>query len=242
MCSARMVRPRTRASCGHLGIRVSSLGVTSPGGTAMLKRFLSLAVLLFACASSVPVGTPAAGAASGDTGWKVLRTAYVQLVTNVSDEGRPGGAGGAGGTPGHRARCAVAEPSTRFGCHAQRGLSRQRRGSRLDVRRLHHPLYANRVLRGPADAAHRHLGSAALGSYRSGAEPHSWVFIPMKGVVWQLGRQLDPHAPPWLLLGLGENLVPFAHQAESDRVGMGEVNRSDSAATGAPAPSRSPRI
>ena len=47
----------------------------------------------------------------------------------------------------------------------------------------------------------------------------------MKGVVWQLGRQLDPRAPPWLLLGLGENLVPFANHEESGRVGLGEVNR-----------------
>ena len=63
-------------------------------------------------------------------------------------------------------------------------------------------------------------------SYRAGAEPNSWVFIPMKGVVWQLGKQLDPRAPGWLLLGLGENLLPFAYHEESGRVGLGEVNGS----------------
>jgi len=191
----------------------------------MLKRLLSLAVMFTACASA-PVGTPSGGAASGVTGWKVLRTAHVQFVTNVSD---------------HDARMglevleelraialAALWPNHPLASAATLNVVCPANGVDLDwtfgvstTRYQQTAVFEDRptpriVIWGPP----------ASWSYRSGAEPHSWVFIPMKGVVWQLGRQLDPRAPPWLLLGLGENLVPFAHHEESGRVGLGEVNAS----------------
>jgi hypothetical protein len=192
----------------------------------MPKHLIWLAVLVVGCASG-PVGTPRAGAvAPEDTGWRVARTPHVQLVTNISDEDARMGVevleelraiALAALWPGHPRAAAttlnVVCPRNGVDLDWTFGVSttRYERAAVFEDRPI-----PRMVIWGPP----------VSWSYRSGAEPHSWVFIPMKGVVWQLGRQLDPHAPAWLLLGLGENLVPFAHHPESGRVGLGEVNRS----------------
>jgi Protein of unknown function (DUF1570) len=189
-----------------------------------------VAALLVGCATSAPIGTPQGGAPSGGadaaTGWKVVRTAHVQLVTNISDEDARLGVevleelraiALAALWPNHPDGPAA---TLNFICPAN-GVDLDWTFGVSTTRFAHSSIFEDRpsprvVIWGPP----------ASWSYRSGAEPHSWVFIPMKGVVWQLGRQLEPRAPPWLLLGLGEALVPFANHEESGRVGLGEVNRS----------------
>ena len=187
---------------------------------------LFLGAWLVACASSAPVGTAKQADAQSATGWKVLRTRHVQLVTNISDADAQLGVSVleelraiaiAALWPNH-----PAAPATTLNVVCPDN------GVDLDW------TYGVSTTRFPhssiiVDAPRPRIiiwGRPSSWSYRAGAEPHSWVFIPMKGVVWQLGRQLDPRAPGWLLLGLGENLLPFAYHEESARVGLGEVNGS----------------
>jgi hypothetical protein len=191
----------------------------------MLKHLLPLAFLLVGSASA-QVATPPAAAASDATGWKLYRTAHLQFVTNVSDQDARMGVqvleelraiALAALWPNHPGASAA---TLNVVCPAN-GVDLDWTFGVSTTRFAHDAIFEDRptpriVIWGPPPSW----------SYRSGAEPHSWIFIPMKGVVWQLGRQLDPRAPPWLLLGLGENLVPFAHHEESGRVGLGEVNGS----------------
>jgi hypothetical protein len=194
----------------------------------MRHQLYSLALLLLGCATSAPIATPE-GAAAGSgkpTGWKVARTAHVQLVTNISDEDAKLGVevleelraiALAALWPNHPSAQAA---TLNVVCPAN-GVDLDWTFGVSTTRFPHSAVFEDRPK--PRMVI---WGRPASWSYRAGAEPHSWVFIPMKGVVWQLGRQLDPHAPPWLLLGLGEALVPFANDEKSGWVGLGEVNSS----------------
>ena len=184
------------------------------------------AALLVSCATSAPVGTAQPADGSSATDWKVLRTAHIQLVTNISDE--DAWMGVAVLEELRAIAIAALWPNNPAGAATTLNVINPANGVDLDwtfgVSTTRFP-HASMFLDRPSPRIVI-WGRPVSWSYRSGAEPRSWVFIPMKGVVWQLGRQLEPQAPAWLLLGLGENLLPFANHEESGRVGLGEVNGS----------------
>lgn len=67
-------------------------------------------------------------------------------------------------------------------------------------------------------------GTPGNWSIGDGDVPNGRSFAVLKGMVWQLGRQIEPSAPPWYLLGLGENLVPLASTNDGELTGFGAVN------------------